>query len=269
VQLWRATASDSRAGTATDAWVAEFNGYFDVNFVPFWGTQIARDVSTTVATSADALWTRAVSAAVFNGDSTTWDFIPNVSHGGVSLVGHLTERDTVIGLWEQRAYCCGASGRFRLVRSSPYPGERPIPPARVVAPMDTVLDRDAGRVFVRVWDDAAGGYIKTRYSLQLAKDTWISSFAVGTDSAGWGQSYKLLPGRYRAYIERFPCGEAEYFFRKEPSAHFTIRAGERTEVTLRFNSMTARAERTYDNTQGQRCTVDPRTSAPAVPNGVW
>lgn len=262
VQLWRTSSAPARAELTPDAWVAEYSGYFNIDFVPFWGSQITPDVSTTVASSPDALWMRAAVAAVFNDDSTTWHFIPTVSHGGVSFAGRISGDDMIEGSWEQRAYCCGASGKFRLVRISDDPGERPTAPMRRRMPVDTLLDKDAGRVFVRVWDEAAGRYIKTRYSLQLAKDRWISSFAVGTDSAGWGQSYKLAPGRYRAYIDRYPCGREQLSLRTEIGEHFTIRAGARTEVTLTFNSLKVRAARTYNNTDGRRCEVDPRTYVP-------
>lgn len=46
----------------------------------------------------------------------TIDFIPRVSHGGVTMVGRIVD-DSVRGSWHQRSYCCGAWGTFIMWRT--------------------------------------------------------------------------------------------------------------------------------------------------------
>jgi hypothetical protein len=105
------------AGTDSTRVRREF-GAFDVDFSPFFGGRLASDISTTVMGAADREFYREARGAIFNGDSVEIDLIPRISHGGVSFAG-VIRGDSVSGRWEQRAYCCGAVGRFVMRRRKP------------------------------------------------------------------------------------------------------------------------------------------------------
>jgi hypothetical protein len=90
-------------------------GQFAVDFSPFFGSAVARDVSTTVVGPTDEAFFHELTGEVFASDSVEVDFIPRISHGGVSIVGRWIG-DSIVGRWEQRAYCCGAYGGVVLRR---------------------------------------------------------------------------------------------------------------------------------------------------------
>ena len=90
-------------------------GRFDIDLVPFFGGPVAQDVSTTVFGPGTPDLLRETVGSVFAGDSVSIDFIPRMSHGGLSLQG-LIRGDSAAGTWIQRAYCCGARGSFVMWR---------------------------------------------------------------------------------------------------------------------------------------------------------
>jgi hypothetical protein len=93
-------------------------GLSDIDFTPFFGGRIARDVSTTVMGPTGGNFTRETVAEVFSGDSVEITLIPRISHGGVSMEGRV--RDGVVrGKWQQRAYALGAVGTFEMRREGP------------------------------------------------------------------------------------------------------------------------------------------------------
>lgn len=93
-------------------------GLSDVDFTPFFGGPVARDVSTTVMGATGGNFARETVAQVFNGDSVEVTLIPRISHGGVSMEGRV--RDGVVkGKWIQRAYAAGAAGTFEMRREGP------------------------------------------------------------------------------------------------------------------------------------------------------
>jgi hypothetical protein len=93
-------------------------GLSDVDFTPFFGGRVARDVSTTVMGPTGGNFTRETVVQVFSGDSVDITLIPRISHGGVSMWGRV--RDGVVtGKWQQRAYAGGATGTFQMRREGP------------------------------------------------------------------------------------------------------------------------------------------------------
>lgn len=94
------------------------NGLSDVDFTPFFGGRIARDVSTTVMGPRGGNFVREMVGEVFNGDSVDITLIPRISHGGVSMWGRISG-EVVTGQWEQRAYAGGATGTFEMRREGP------------------------------------------------------------------------------------------------------------------------------------------------------
>jgi hypothetical protein len=94
------------------------NGLSDVDFTPFFGGRIARDVSTTVMGATGGNFAREMVGQVFNGDSVEITLIPRISHGGVSMWGRISG-GVVTGEWEQRAYAGGATGTFEMRREGP------------------------------------------------------------------------------------------------------------------------------------------------------
>ncbi len=93
-------------------------GRYRIDFTPFFGARFARDVSTSIAgaTSTDDFLTRA--HWWIYGRELVVVLTPQMSHGPVTFVGRLYG-DSVVGTWNQRAYCCGAYGRFVMRRASP------------------------------------------------------------------------------------------------------------------------------------------------------
>jgi len=236
-----------------DPYVREVAGLHWVDLTPFFGSQIASDVSTSVSGRVDSLFARETEAAAFHGDSVHMDFIPRISHGGLSLAGRL-RGDTVAGIWIQRAYCCGAKGTFIMVRESSDAGHLPLPPPPRVQARDTLPDSIGGRVFVRVWDEAQQRYLRGRHEFRLSRNEWISSFEHGSQPEGWGVPYKTRAGRLQVLLREFQCGPRRIVIDKELAVPFRLRPGVDSYVTVRFNSLRVKAARTYDNTDGQRCT---------------
>lgn len=98
-----------------DTFVTDEIGRFDIDLSPFFGSQIARDVSSSTFGSTGGSFAVEATGSVFAHDSVSIDLIPRISHGGLSLSGRLFA-DSIIGRWVQRAYCCGATGSFRMRR---------------------------------------------------------------------------------------------------------------------------------------------------------
>lgn len=238
---------------APDSYVMEVSGLHWINLEPFFGTQVAGDVSTTVFGDVDSLFVRETDATIFNGDSVSIDFVPRISHGGLSLAGRLSG-DTIRGSWVQRAYCCGARGTFHMVRESADAGDLPLPPPPRARARDTLPDSVASHVFVRVWDEAQRRYLTGRHEFRLGPDTWISSFEHGSQAEGWGVPYKINSGGLQVLLREFHCGSRRIVLEKEIAVPFTLRPGEDSYITVRFNALRVKAARTYDNIDGRSCT---------------
>ncbi len=103
--------------TAPDSFVTEEVGRYDIDLTPFFGGQIAKDVSSTTFGSTAGSFTIEATGSVFSQDSVHIDLIPRISHGGLSFVGRM-RGDSITGNWTQRAYCCGARGTFVMRRVS-------------------------------------------------------------------------------------------------------------------------------------------------------
>jgi hypothetical protein len=100
-----------------DSLVRIVRGLHQVDFTPFFGGPVARDVSTSVFGEGPDLL-HEVEASVPAGDSVGVTFIPRMTHGSLSLVGRI-RGDTIRGRWWQNMHCCGAEGRFVMTRSGP------------------------------------------------------------------------------------------------------------------------------------------------------
>ena len=55
--------------------------------------------------------------SVFSGDSVAITVVPRFADWGVEMLGRVSG-DTIRGIWYQRASCCGAYGRFTLLRTA-------------------------------------------------------------------------------------------------------------------------------------------------------
>lgn len=98
-----------------DTFVTHEIGRYDIDLAPFFGSQIARDVSSTTFGATEGSFAVEVTGSVFSHDSISIDLVPRISHGGLSLSGRL-RGDSIVGRWVQRAYCCGATGSFQMRR---------------------------------------------------------------------------------------------------------------------------------------------------------
>ncbi|HET7585859.1 MAG TPA: carboxypeptidase-like regulatory domain-containing protein [Gemmatimonadaceae bacterium] len=244
-------------GEDPDPWVRTIEGRYQADLTPFWGTQVAPDVSTSVFGPVDSTFTREASAATFDGDSITIDFIPRMSHGGISLWGRLINADTAEGKWYQRAYCCGAVGHFRLWRISGDPGPISVPRLRSLTPppRDALAEAERADVRVRIWDEAYHTYIKGWFDLGTPDGGTTSVYTTGTQADGWGKSFWLAPGRYRIIVNRYPCGNEQYSLKRPIERPFEARAGEHQDITIRLNTRKVEPSRSYNNTSGHRCDV--------------
>ena len=95
---------------ARRGWIARYHA----DFSPFFGTPIARDVSTSIIGPMDTdFMTRA--HWWIDGRTLVVILTPQMSHGPVAFTGRLFG-DSLHGDWYQRAYCCGAYGRIVMRR---------------------------------------------------------------------------------------------------------------------------------------------------------
>jgi hypothetical protein len=244
--------------SSSDRWVRTMHGQYTIDLAPFWGQQIAADVSTTVFGPTGPAFQQEATAAAFHMDSLTVTLIPRLSHGGISLAGRFTHADTVAGEWHQRAYCCGAYGRFRIWRITADPGQITIPPPIPARRPDTLPEAARADVRVRIWDEAMGRYIEGEHALGLPDGGRKSVYTTGSELEGWGRSFWLAPGRYTIIVSRFPCGSEKYFLAKPIERKFTARPGERTDITIRLDTRKLKPARSYNNVSGERC----RATAP-------
>ena len=100
-----------------DSLVRVVRGLHQVDFTPFFGGPVGRDVSTSIFGEGPDL-VHEVQASVPAGDSVDIVFIPRMTHGSLWLHGRI-RADTVRGTWWQHMYCCGAQGRFVMTRTGP------------------------------------------------------------------------------------------------------------------------------------------------------
>ena len=116
-------------------------------------------------------------------------------------------------------------------------------------------------VRVRLWDERTGQYIRAAYSLEKP-DGWTESwFLTGADSAGWGTSFWIPPGRYTIVITDLPCGSEHYFLKRSLTRAFVARAGVPADLTLRVHSGTVQMRKSYNNPDGRLCTDQVRAQA--------
>jgi hypothetical protein len=242
-------------GRDTDPRVRTIEGRYEVDLSPFWGAQVAPDVSTTVFGPTGPAFTKEASAATFNDDSISVVFIPRMSHGGIALNGRLVHADTAVGEWFQRAYCCGASGRFRLWRISRDPGPITLPLPVQPSKPDTLAKAERADVRVRIWDEASGRYIRGTHDVRFPDGSSQILYTTGTEPGGWGRSFWLPPGRYSISVNSYPCGSERYFLKPSIERPFAARAGEAADLTIRINTRTLKPARSYNNPDGLRCRV--------------
>lgn len=224
-------------------------GNYQLDFTPFFGRPIARDVSTTIFGSTGGYFATELSATLHSPDTLSLELIPRISHGGVSASGRFVG-DTVTGDWYVRAYAGGASGHFRLTRTStvsPQVLRDPPPP-----PPDTLALAARGTIFVRVQDRGSGRYLEIRHGLHTPT-SWIYSYSTGTTPEGWGPSFWLPPGSYGVVIRDIPCGKEEQFLEEEIEHRFEAIAGETTFVTVSIILDSLILDQSYKNDRKRTC----------------
>lgn len=236
------------AATVTPDSVATSMGRFTVDFTPFFSGQVARSSSTTFAGPVtQRFWTEV--RAALSLDSVTVDFIPRISHGAISLEGHLAH-DSILGQWYERAYCCGASGHFTMVRVSTAPV--PFIPDPVPTPPPPPKPAERGEIRVRVWDTATRGFLRLRHGLgQGESSKWAYSTATSPD--GWGPSFWLLPGDYTILLDEIPCGSDQQFLEREIAHPFHVVAADTLDITVTINSDSLPLGRSYKNPKAASC----------------
>ncbi len=114
-----------------DSLVHVARGLHQVDFTPFFGGPVARDVTTSVFGDGPDLL-HEVEGIVVAGDSVAITFIPRMTHGSLSLYGRI-RGDTIRGRWSQNMFCCGTVGRFVMTRTGPGEATPPtsVPPQSV------------------------------------------------------------------------------------------------------------------------------------------
>jgi hypothetical protein len=227
-------------------------GRFSIDFRPFFGGQVAPDVSRTIFGGNGPTLLKEAEGVVVTGDSLYILLIPRMTHGSIWLTGRI-RGDSITGTWAQSAYCCGATGHFAMLRVSHEPPafHEPPPPAAPVPPEDRTT---WGKARVRVWEESEGRYVILGHQLHLPDGSWKSAYHTGGQLDGWGKTVELPPGEYGVVITDFPCGTKTWFLQNEFEQRFTVVTGRLTDVPLRLNLRTLPAAKSYDNPTGKLCT---------------
>lgn len=225
-------------------------GRFSIDLTPFFGGPVGRDVSATIQYPFDQTSATEVEAEV-NGDSLSLEFIPGVSHGGISLSG-IVVADSMAGAWQMRAYCCGAYGHYRMRRTSSAPVAFVRPPAP--PPPAPLAVNVRVEVRVRLLDLATGHYFAGEHALTTPKRGWTKCcYTTNGNADGWGQFFWLPPGQYAIEFERFDCAGRFASLRQHITQDFRGKGGDTVQITLRVNLDTVALSRTYDNPDSLPC----------------
>ncbi len=244
--------ADTGTASSGERWTRQYwPGRFAVDLRPFFGRQIGHDVSTTVVTPFDRTSSTEVETDYSKKDSIEVNFIPRVSHGGITANGSFYG-DTIVGTWYMRAYCCGATGHFRMTRLSDaaLSFSRPAPPP---LPPPLPIDRRV-EVHVRVRDSGTGQFFAAQHSLiRFNPSSSTCCYSTGTQADGWGVYFWLPPGRYQIELSTFDCKGRFASLRKPVVHEFTAAGGDTVAVTLEVSRDTVALSPTYDNRDGLRC----------------
>jgi hypothetical protein len=113
----------------------------------------------------------------------------------------------------------------------------------------------SGYTELRVWDRKTKHFIYAGLGIYPVKVRPNPFAAMSTATGDDGASHTLtLPeGTYLAKVERYLCNGKKYFSAKPPSVSFTVKAGRRQRKTLSVDVSKMRAESSYDNPGGERC----------------
>jgi hypothetical protein len=157
-------------GDDIDSLVHIVRGLHHVDFRPFFGGAVARDVSTSIFGQGPDLL-HEVEATVPMDDSVRITFIPRMSHGSLSLVGRIRS-DTVRGTWIQNAFCCGANGTFVMARTrsadtAPLPEHSP-----------------SATDYARGWRESRTP-VRNTPAGQIPSGRWIPELAIAPDGRLW------------------------------------------------------------------------------------
>jgi hypothetical protein len=228
-------------------------GRSTLDFTPLFGDRIAPSISSTVFGPTDSAFASEVVAEVSASGLVGVQLIPRISHGGATLSGRITGGDSVEGVWEERAYCCGARGHFTMTRVDRRLPTLALPPRpKPAPPLDTT---QLGRVRVRVWEQSSQRYIRLSHSLRLPNGSWKSAYHTGEGGDGWGRGFWLPPGEYRIEFKDFPCGSKTWFLATPLERAFVVNIGSVTSVDIVVNLREQDAKKSYDNQAANRCTI--------------
>jgi hypothetical protein len=111
-----------------------------------------------------------------------------------------------------------------------------------------------GRIELRVWDRSAKKHIYAGlgfYPQIRQKNFYSMSTATGDD--GEAHTLTLRSGKYLAKVERYLCGDKNYFAANPPTFWLSVRAGRLSRKTLKVDVSKIRAKRSYDNLDGKAC----------------
>lgn len=227
------------------------HGRHEIDMVPLFGGPYGRDVSRSTRGGGRSLLSE-VSASVDSTSEVRVTIIPRMSHGGLGFRGRL-ERDSVVGEWGQRAYCCGARGTFTMWRI-PWTAEQDSlveqwqreqqEDDRAARAAQEAFRAAAGRVRFRTYDSAIGGFVAASYMLRpLDSAATYYSTIMGSMDAGWSQVRFLEPGRYYVELSSFHCGNEtvmpdQAWHQSRPQTFIEIRRGADTDLELHFDSRT-------------------------------
>lgn len=244
-------------------------GRHAIDLRPILGGPFGADVSTTVMGGGRSLLFEVV-AQLESGDSVRLTVIPRMSHGGLSLLGKM-QGDTIRGVWEQNAYCCGATGSFVMSRQTWTGVDDSL---LAVALADAEADRlasaaaeaawlqRAGYLRVRTFDVAIGRYVDATYWIirqgNHPEREWSTIVHSGAD--GWSSYSGEEPGTYRVELSEFPCGNELYFadtayVEQHLVRTILIRSRDSSELDIRIDSREIVTMDSHENPQAARCTV--------------
>jgi hypothetical protein len=93
-------------------------GEYEIDLTPIFGENITNSVSNTIFPgSNDPDILKQASGMIYDGNRVSVDFIPRMSHGGISLSGIISEDRVIEGRWVKRDFAVVLSGEFSMARS--------------------------------------------------------------------------------------------------------------------------------------------------------
>lgn len=94
-------------------------GKYDIDLTKIFGKDFTKSISTTyygVSRESEIDPLKQASGVIYDANIVDIEFIPGMSHGGLSLSGKIVNNNFITGSWYKRGYTSEVSGSFRMRR---------------------------------------------------------------------------------------------------------------------------------------------------------